>query len=490
MVNVVKEKIDPSQYERIYAFGAGKLFSSFAENNLTVCVKAVIDNFSEQNALNIAGNHSVKVIRLSEFSAVPAFDAAIIITTGYYKEVIEQLDSNAKFDGIDVYIYSWWGKSAEEIESLHEALMAKRERLSAKASNNNRHQIWNLIDEGVTAGAKAPRDIHDIMRDYGYKDLLIHAVSDTSNGAQYKWQQRRNEEDWARGMDQIREGDILFLQHYLLQSNSNTASMIPVLKAKRKVKVITLVHDIENVRQICNTSQMISDFEAMLDYTDVFIVHNEAMKEYFIAQGISEAKIVCLEVFDYLSSWEISERRHGEDIVIAGNFDTSKSGYIGHLGEIHELKFHLFGANYKEEACDNIVYHGVFPPEQLGGMLPDGFGLVWDGDSLDTCSGNTGEYLRYNNPHKLSLYIASGLPIIIWEEAAEKDFVIENNLGLAIKSLRDLPEVLSHVTDTQYDMYRDNAKRMAEKLCRGEYTKNAVGKAESMLARNLKFPST
>ena len=28
------------------------------------------------------------------------------------------------------------------------------------------------------------------------------------------------------------------------------------------------------------------------------------------------------------------------------------------------------------------------------------WGLVWDGDSIDECSGQWGEYLKINNPHK------------------------------------------------------------------------------------------
>ena len=34
---------------------------------------------------------------------------------------------------------------------------------------------------------------------------------------------------------------------------------------------------------------------------------------------------------------------------------------------------------------------------------------MWDGPSPDTCAGVYGAYLRYNNPHKTSLYLAAGL---------------------------------------------------------------------------------
>lgn len=61
-----------------------------------------------------------------------------------------------------------------------------------------------------------------------------------------------------------------------------------------------------------------------------------------------------------------------------------------------------------------MIWHGSFKPEES----PEHLQGVWDGDSVDTCAGNTGAYLRYNNPHKTSLYLACGMPVIVWKEAA------------------------------------------------------------------------
>ncbi|NRO11242.1 Beta-1,6-galactofuranosyltransferase WbbI [Lactobacillus helveticus] len=57
---------------------------------------------------------------------------------------------------------------------------------------------------------------------------------------------------------------------------------------------------------------------------------------------------------------------------------------------------------------------------------------------------NTGNYLRYNDPHKLSLYLASGIPVIIWKKAAEAKFVEENKVGITVDSLEDYRRYLSH----------------------------------------------
>lgn len=105
-------------------------------------------------------------------------------------------------------------------------------------------------------------------------------------------------------------------------------------------------------------------------------------------------------------------------------------------------KFYLYGPNYGLEESDNITYGGVLSPEQVPEVLTKGFGLIWDGNTIETCKGGTGEYLRYNNPHKLSLYLSSGLPVIIWKDAAEAKFVCENGVGYTIDSLREIPELM------------------------------------------------
>ena len=53
----------------------------------------------------------------------------------------------------------------------------------------------------------------------------------------------------------------------------------------------------------------------------------------------------------------------------------------------------------------NCTYKGKFSPENIS-FIEGNWGLVWDGDQLETCHGKLGEYLRINSSHKISLYIA------------------------------------------------------------------------------------
>ena len=127
-----------------------------------------------------------------------------------------------------------------------------------------------------------------------------------------------------------------------------------------------------------------------------------------------------------------------------------------------------------------VIYKGQFSPNDLLKHLDQDFGLVWDGNSIETCDGRYGNYLRYNNPHKASLYLSMGIPVIIWKEAALAKFISKNNLGITIDSLNNLDKVLDQITENEYKTMKSNVLRISEKLRNGSNILNAVEKMERM----------
>ena len=104
------------------------------------------------------------------------------------------------------------------------------------------------------------------------------------------------------------------------------------------------------------------------------------------------------------------------------------------------------------------------------------WGLVWDGDSIDTCSGLLGKYLRYNAPHKCSLYIAAHLPLIVWEESAMAPFVRENGIGICVKSIGEIKDRISKISDDEYTEMQRKLEILSKRLDSGEQMKSAIRK--------------
>ena len=171
-------------------------------------------------------------------------------------------------------------------------------------------------------------------------------------------------------------------------------------------------------------------------------------------------------------------------VYFAGNLRNNKSEFI-YTDQMEKLNFklNLYGPNYESELVksNNIHYKGSFLPEELGKQFGDGFGLIWDGTGINTCDGMNGEYLKYNNPHKTSLYLSCGLPVIIWKQAALSDFVEKYKVGFTINSLSEIENILNNMTIDEYKQLKLNVENVKNKLLNGEFTMKAMENAITIL---------
>lgn len=353
-------------------------------------------------------------------------------------------------------------------------------------SDIKRFQIWDRIAETDTAGSKAPCDVKNIAGEMGYQVINIHPIRGEYGTDTRAWSTRQNEEDWKKCYESIPENSILLLQHPFWQRQEEREKEIINLKRKKKVKIISFVHDVEKLRGMYVDDNMQHEFDFMLQNADIFIVHNARMAVFFEENGIKRDKIVILGIFDYLSKNIVNNKKFESSMIVAGNLDSRKSGYISKLPELSGIKIDLYGPNYTEHLNDSkIKYHGSFPMEQIAEQLYGGFGLVWDGNVLETCTGPNGNYLRYNNPHKLSLYLASGIPVFIWSEAAEAEFVKEHGVGVTISSLYNVPQILQNMTKERYNQYLMAVNEIAGQLREGKYTRQALEKSEKIILEEI-----
>ena len=105
--------------------------------------------------------------------------------------------------------------------------------------------------------------------------------------------------------------------------------------------------------------------------------------------------------------------------------------------------------------------------------------MIWEGESIETCTGQYGQYIRFNNPHKFSLYLSLGLPVIVWKEAAIASFVTENKIGFTIGSFDELEKMGETVSDKDYGEYLSNIHQISDKVRKGFF----LGKAINQLTK-------
>ena len=337
-----------------------------------------------------------------------------------------------------------------------------------------------LKDSGArNAGNKARNDVEEIVKREGYQPLLL-TVDDWYQMGTLKAQQHKAKA-LAQAFSQLKSGDQLLIQFPMLHHSFFTTRLVRKIQ-RRGVKVYFIIHDLEALRYanldtvpLKHKIRVHLQESSLLKIADGVIAHNPIMKSVLVEKGIPEHKLVSLEIFDYLipNYQEKDGLSKDQPIIVAGNLAQEKAGYLYQLPA--RPAYNLYGVGFDESrALANETYFGSFLPDELPAALEGGFGLVWDGDSAETCSGVFGEYLRYNNSHKASLYLASGFPLVVWKQSALSHFVLEKDCGIAVESLHDLKETIDNLSDADYQDLVDNAKRVGQEIRDGHYLKTAL----------------
>ena len=339
-----------------------------------------------------------------------------------------------------------------------------------------------LKDSGArNAGSKARNDVEEIVKREGYQPLLL-TVEDWYQMGTVKAQQHKAKA-LAQAFSQLKSGDQLLIQFPMLHHSFFTTRLVRKIQ-RRGVQVYFIIHDLEALRYanldtvpLKHKIRVHLQESSLLKVADGVIAHNPIMKSVLVEKGIPEHKLVSLEIFDYLipNYQEKDGLSKGQPIIVAGNLAQEKAGYLYQLPA--RPAYNLYGVGFDESrALANETYFGSFLPDELPAALEGGFGLVWDGDSAETCSGVFGEYLRYNNSHKASLYLAAGFPLVVWKQSALSHFVLENGCGIAVESLHDLSQAIEQLDDKDYQDLVEKTKYIGKKIRDGFFLTNALNK--------------
>lgn len=340
-------------------------------------------------------------------------------------------------------------------------------------------------ESDYNAGSKARNDVDQILCTLGFSELPVELELSTSKTNVLKKVQLQYTRyfDWKRCAAQLKENDVVVFQYPVRNHTVFFGSILKKLN-QHGIRTIGIIHDLEslrlaistNVKTVSKVRYSLEEVSALKYFTQI-IVHNDYMKAVIHDMfHVPLEKMVSLQIFDYLyqpTGQDPSADMDGP-VIIAGNLAPKKAGYVYDLPR--NVKFDLFGANLDDSFNfqNNVTYKGKVKPDILPTMLKGSFGLVWDGPSADTCEGVYGKYLKINNPHKTSLYLASGLPVIVWSQSAMADFVMQNGCGWAVDSLQDIGERFTTLTPEKYSVLAKNAQDIGDKIRNGAYLKKAI----------------
>ncbi len=343
-------------------------------------------------------------------------------------------------------------------------------------------------NEGVlrTAGIKARDDIDFILEKNGFIPIEMCYAYKSGTGKSVIQNIKEHitmKNNWKKALAHLQKGDSIVFQFPVINHSIFLNTVLSKLR-KKGVKVILLVHDLELLRNgkradvsFKMRTRIRIEEKSILSNCDAIIAHNEKMKQQLISFGIQDKIIVNLEIFDYLipdfeDKYCADQFQLGLPYIIAGTLRKHKVQYLYKIPQ--NVPCNLYGVGYEDNGDVSKTYFGSFPPDDLPFAMRGSFGLVWDGTEIDTCSGTYGEYLRINNPHKTSLYLASGIPVVIWDQAALASFIKKNGCGICVSSIQEIPEKVKSLSQEEYENIKQNTLAVSQKLRSGYFTMQAM----------------
>jgi hypothetical protein len=264
-------------------------------------------------------------------------------------------------------------------------------------------------------------------------------------------------------------GEYIFIQY---PTNLGNVKLFPhfIKNIARKNKVVFIINNLNGLKH--QSAKLSKVDKEVLRRGFRIISQNKLMSEYLHQEcRIPLNRLMSLDFLYYLTnSINVDSREKTNGIVYAGNLNESDAFINKYIENKIETKLHIYGESEKKELLDsdNTKYCGEFPTDIVNLKLKGSFGLVWGGSSIDSSEGKSGEYGKFNSPHKASLYIIARLPIITSKDSAISYLVKKYNIGFAIESLREIPSKIEELSDEQYQKMVSNITLIANRISTGK----------------------
>lgn len=270
----------------------------------------------------------------------------------------------------------------------------------------------------------------------------------------------------------VRKDDVVFLQYPI----KKYFSFICRIARWRGASTVAFIHDLGSFRR---KRLSVEQELRRLSNADNIIAANDVMAQWLKEKGLKQP-CIGLGLHDYRSESEPKKRQYESapsKIIYAGSIAERKNMFLVKLsGVIKHCEIHVYGSNHIADLkpSENLILHNAMESDDFIATATGDFGLVWDGDSLTGCTGDFGEYLRVNTPHKASFYLRAGLPLIVWSGSAIAQIVEREGIGIVVDRIDNIEDILESLTVNDMRLMRDNVERVSRDLANGMSMRRAL----------------
>ena len=234
-----------------------------------------------------------------------------------------------------------------------------------------------------------------------------------------------------------------------------------------QAKIAIFIHDVGPLMFPSN-DYLMPEYMAMYNMADVVILPSEKMKDRLIQEGLQVETVLIQHLWDHPHHQRLNQPELKKEIFFAGT-----------LERFPDLQNWSFRTPLRVFANDdlgkqelNMTLEGwKRDDELLLEMSKGGFGLVWD--TQKNTEENT-DYYQLNASHKLSTYLAAGIPVIVPKSLSSADLIREKQLGFVVDSLEEADRIVQEITPEEYAEIQGHVAGLSFLLKEGYITRKLL----------------
>jgi hypothetical protein len=276
----------------------------------------------------------------------------------------------------------------------------------------------------------------------------------------------------------VKQGDVVIVQYPFWIGNGNfEMQMIETLRRMPRLKLAALVWDILSWVQDDRDRDYRNDPSlSMLNSFDLVICANEKMAGRLRREGGVKSPLLSWQLSDYPYQRPLQKKNLKKQLYYVSTVinPTLLEDYQANT------PIYMIGPDYQVAShADNVHLLGKMKNSDIPQLFDGGFGMIEY--SRGGHYAGMQRYGHYNNPMKLSLYLASGLPPLVMSHSAHAVWIREKNVGLVLDDLNEIDAVLEKMTEADYQQILENLKPWQKAVSTGFFVKRACLEALQFL---------
>ncbi|KAA9242219.1 MULTISPECIES: hypothetical protein [Aerococcus] len=263
----------------------------------------------------------------------------------------------------------------------------------------------------------------------------------------------------------VGQGDLVVVQLPTWNDSRFERALIHKIKYTFKAHLIVFIHDIPPIMFPQNYYLMSSLIE-IYNEAELLIVPSQEMYQRLYLEGLRVDKVLIQAMWDHPTEFQPGKVSFQKKIHFAG--DINKFDFIKHWPISCAVDVYSnHGQNL--DLPKEVTIKGWLPDyELLTKLSKGGFGLVWT--DLDYIQ----DYFQMCITHKLSTYLAAGIPVFVPESLSNKKIIKDNGLGFIVKSLEQANAILENLSETDYQDLVNNVAKFRHLITQGYFTQRLL----------------